>query len=46
MTEYSVDASALVKRSTDEAGSTWIRRLTPFSLHHLSPSFATIPNSC
>lgn len=28
MTEYYVDASALVKRYTDEAGSTWIRQIT------------------
>ena len=28
MTEYYVDASALVKRYTDEAGSTWIRQMT------------------
>ena len=28
MTEYDVDARALVQRSTDEAGSTWIRQMT------------------
>ena len=28
MTEYYLDASALVKRYTDEAGSTWIRQIT------------------
>lgn len=28
MTDYYLDASALVKRYTDEPGSTWIRRLT------------------
>ena len=28
MTEYYLDASALVKRYTDEPGSTWIRQIT------------------
>ena len=28
MTDYFLDASAVVKRYADEAGSTWIRQLT------------------
>ncbi len=34
MTEYYLDASALVKRYADEAGSGWIRQLTNRETEH------------
>jgi predicted nucleic acid-binding protein len=34
VTEYYVDASALVKRYADEAGSTWIRQITDPQAQH------------
>lgn len=34
MTDYYLDASALVKRYTDEPGSAWIRQITDSSVQH------------
>lgn len=34
MTEYYLDASALVKRYADEAGSVWIRQITDIEARH------------
>ena len=34
MTEYYLDASALVKRYADEAGSIWIRQITDIEARH------------
>jgi predicted nucleic acid-binding protein len=34
VTEYYLDANALVKRYADEAGSTWIRQITDREAQH------------
>jgi len=34
VTDYSLDASALVKRYADEPGSTWIRQITDAQAQH------------
>jgi hypothetical protein len=36
VTDYYVDASALVKRYADESGSIWVRQITDPSTRHSS----------